>query len=124
MTEEDAAEEYKIWLAIRADLDMPPGKLAAQAGHAFMGIGLVAPAQFSYWNAYLESAMPKITVSVPDERGLLKVHEFAEGRGIPHYLVRDAGRTCFSEPTYTVCAFGPCLRSELPPYLKRLRLYE
>lgn len=117
-------DELKIWLAVRSDLPWVLGKLAAQAAHAFVGVSLLAVKQSENWMPYKNSAMPKIAVSVPDESSLLKVRDVAQEHGLLHYLVMDAGRTVFSEPTYTVCAFGPYLKSGLPSYLKRLRLYE
>lgn len=119
-------EEYKMWLAIRTDIDIPPGKLAIQSGHAFQLLAVeVFKTNPELYGKYVDNqVVVKIAVSVTSEKALLRVREEAITAGIPSMLIRDAGRTVFPEPTYTVCAFGPWLRSELPPFLKRLQLYK
>lgn len=116
-------EKYKMWLAVRTDLEMSRYKLATQAGHAYQGLTFAALAQAQEkLIEYLKTGTPKITVAVKSEAELLRVHEEAEKAGIPVVLVTDEGRTEFGEPTSTVCAFGPWERDELPPFLKRLQL--
>lgn len=102
---------------------MPAGKLGTQCGHGYLGAFVQGFSKdperaSSYYNA----AQPKITVQVEDETQLRRVYKEAVDAGIPAALITDAGRTVFAEPTPTVCGFGPCYRSELPPFLKRLRL--
>jgi PTH2 family peptidyl-tRNA hydrolase len=117
--------ELKMWLAVRCDLNMPPGKLAAQAGHAF-GSALLSAFQSDpeCVRLYQEHAMPKIVVGVRNEAELQRVAEEARSAGILCYMVTDAGRTVFSEPTQTVCAVGPCYRGDLPAFIRRLRLLD
>lgn len=125
-----APEELKMWVVIRTDIAMPLGKLAAQVGHAFyamsdeMWFGDVPKAKWHDYKAYRTGSNAKIAVRADTEAMLLRIHKEAQEAGIPSHLVLDAGRTVFAEPTYTVCAFGPARRSELPPFLRRLRLYE
>jgi peptidyl-tRNA hydrolase, PTH2 family len=117
--------ELKMWLAVRCDLNMPPGKLAAQAGHAFSSALLSAfQSDPDCVRRYQAHAMPKVVVGVRNEANLQRVAEEARRAGIPSYLVLDAGRTVFAEPTHTVCAIGPCYRSDLPTFVKRLRLLD
>lgn len=119
----NAPEELKMWLAVRIDLPMPIGKLAAQVGHGFVRLVLeAAVADVELVKRYQSEGEAKITVQVPNEWGLRRVADECRRAGIPHALVTDAGRTVFDRPTVTVCAFGPRLRSELPAYLRRLRL--
>ena len=116
-------DEVTVWLAVRADLAMPPGKLAAQAGHGFSTVLLDAyrrnPALV---DAYQAASMKKSVVVARNEGQLRRVEREAEAAGIGRCLVVDEGRTVFGEPTATVCAFGPCRMSDLPKFLARLRL--
>ena len=120
--------ELKIWIAIRADLGMSPGKIAVQSGHACE--------KLAYFNAknenflirnlmlkYMSGATVKVAVKVDSHNELKKVFGEALNSGIPAQLIMDAGRTEIEAGTWTVCAFGPALREELPPTLKRLQLY-
>jgi PTH2 family peptidyl-tRNA hydrolase len=115
-------EEYKMWLAVRQDIILSPGKFGAQIGHAYGRLYLQA---FSETRAdflkYLANNEPKISVKVTSEAQLLRVEDEANRAGIPCQLIRDAGRSEIAAGTATVCAFGPALRSTLPPFLKRLQ---
>lgn len=120
----DRAPELKIWCAIRTDIEIPPGKLATQAGHAYCGALVEGmKSRPAIVTAYLASATPKITVRADNEDALLRIYRDARTAGIPCSLVRDAGRTVFNEPTHTAVGFGPCLKSDLPSFLKRLQLF-
>lgn len=117
-------DELKMWLAVRTDLRaMGKGKLAAQSGHAFMLLGMLAGRQDPEgMERYLANSMPKITVEASGQAALERVIEEAKAAGIPVVGITDEGRTCFDGPTMTVAAFGPCLRSALPKYLSRLQV--
>lgn len=118
------ADELRMYLIVRRDLQMPAGKLAAQAGHAFVGLALgVQRAQPDLIRAYEADHTPKIVVAADDGKALAKAAHATDAAGIPCYVVKDAGRTFFAEPTVTVAAIGPCRRIDLPPYVRRLRLY-
>lgn len=118
-------EEYKMWLAVRSDLNMPAGKMAVQSGHAFqlLAVQVYKDLPVLYGKYTDNQSIVKIAVEAVDENHLLRINEAAKNEGIPSILIKDSGRTIFNEPTFTVCAFGPALRSELPPFLKRLQLY-
>ena len=115
--------ELKMWIAVRADLDMPVGKLCAQVGHGVAST-LMAALQADPQNVadYFSNSQTKIAVRVNSEVELIRVHDEARQIGIPTALIMDAGRTIFAEPTRTVCAFGPCEPEKLTGFLKRLRL--
>ena len=117
-------EELKTWLVVRDDLpEMGRGKLAVQSGHAFVLLAELAREKDPEgWRRYLADSMPKIAVKVPNAAGLQRVQREAESAGIPVVSITVEGRSCFSEPTLTVAAFGPCLRSRLPKFLARLQL--
>lgn len=120
----DPASELRMWLFIRKDLPMPPGKLAAQAGHGFgTCLWLAAQRDPALAHAYVGQAQGKVSVGVKDERELLQAVEECKAAGLVAVAVRDAAHTVFPEPTWTVGAVGPCLRSQLPKKVARLRLF-
>ena len=116
-------DELKIWIAVRGDLGMSPGKLAAQCGHGVMGL---CEAQFrnrdAVFEEYLAGATPKIVVRADTQDQLMQIFKQAQRANIGAYLVVDAGRTELASSTPTVCVFGPARRGDLPPLLSRLRL--
>lgn len=115
--------ELKMWLAVRTDLEMPPGKLAAQAGHGFtMALLKAMQSAPETAQAYLSAAHTKVVCRIGAEGGLRRIEQEATEAGIPCALITDAGRTVFGHPTATVCAFGPARREDLPKFLKDLQL--
>lgn len=113
-------DELKIWIAVRRDLNMPAGKLAAQVGHGVANAIWYGPQ--ATVAAYMETSQAKIVVGVKDEADLFAVDREAQSAGLPTYFICDRGRTVFKEPTYTVAAIGPTTREALPSRIKRLRL--
>ena len=97
----------------RADLPLPEGKLAAQAGHAFLG------AWCKTYNDrpgmaidYANGAQVKIVLLTANLGELFRVQEKAEGRLVATYLVVDAARTVLPEPTITVLGIGPMTKTD------------
>jgi peptidyl-tRNA hydrolase len=118
-----ADNELKMWLAVREDIEMSPGKMAVQSGHAFQILAIkVLQGNPDLLGKYLSASMPKIVVRAEGEAHIRRIEMAAANAGIFSATVTDAGRTEFEGPTLTVAAFGPCTREDLPPMLRRLRL--
>jgi peptidyl-tRNA hydrolase, PTH2 family len=122
-------EDLKIWIAVRRDLNMSPGKVGAQCSHAAVGLVLQEidiesnMGGIERANEYLDSTLhTKIVVGVVDYHELWMVEHECDALGIPWYTVTDAGRTELEPGTDTVCAFGPARRNELTDFLQGLRL--
>ena len=94
---------YKQVIVVRADLKMPPGKLAAQVAHG--SIGAFVKSKFK--SEWLNTGQAKIVLKVSSLQELLKVEEAAGLSGLSTCLIRDEGRTFFHEPTVTVVGIGP-----------------
>ncbi len=117
--------ELKMWLAIRTDLGMSPGKIAVQAAHAASDLLLRGQGkQQAVLAEYLRGPTTKIAVRVDSETTLRRVASEAQAANIPWRIVSDAGRSEIAPGTLTVCAFGPAYRADLPSMLKRLQLFE
>jgi Uncharacterized conserved protein len=110
--------ELKMWAVVRRDLGMEGGKLVPQAGHAFLDCALQADPDVLA--EYQETSKSKIALRVKSEGQLLRLHTLCAALGLNTYLVRDAGRTVFPEPTYTMFAVGPCYRHQLPRQVDKL----
>ena len=102
--------ELKMVCLVRKDLNMSKGKIAAQAGHAFVGVfrlsqRLDLPSEWiKAWSA---RGAAKITLKVENEEELDAVASAARAAGIPTMIIEDAGRTEVAPGTRTVCAIGP-----------------
>lgn len=118
----EKAEEHKMWLGVRVDLPLSRGKGLIQSGHCFGRLYLHASIAYpALMDQYLADNEPKISVKVKSEEILHRIAEECAKAGIPHQLVRDAGRSEIPPNTPTFCAFGPWKRSELPKYLGKLQ---
>lgn len=108
---------------------MPPGKLAAQAGHAFLDSFLAAsasdPARAA---AYLADGHgTKVTLAARDADHLELLHQVALNTGLPCALITDSGHvmpgTRFDgSPVITALGLGPATREEVMHVVKRLPL--
>ena len=92
-------------IVVNRSLELPAGKLAAQAAHAAVGAFLAASSEAQV--AWLEAGMPKIVVYASDEQAILALEQAAHQNQIPACLIRDAGRTVVSPGTITCLGIGP-----------------
>ena len=96
-------------ILVRKDLDMPPGKLAAQVAHASLN-AYVATSLGGYQHdifKWIDSGATKVVLEVQGLTQLAAKLEEANARGLSTALVTDEGRTVFNEPTITCGAIGP-----------------
>jgi peptidyl-tRNA hydrolase len=115
--------EKKMWLIVRTDIKMRIEKGMPQAGHGV----LTSWVRGLFQNpivalGYLNEAQPKISVRVKKESDLHKAYRLCQEAGLPSVLIKDAARTFFSEPTFTVACVGPCYKSDLPKFVRNLQL--
>ena len=98
----------KMVIAVRTDLKMGTGKIAAQVGHGVLGAYKSAlakdPLSVSVWE---ECGEPKIVVKVDGELDLRNILMSCKDKDIPCCLITDAGRTQIDPGTVTVCSVGP-----------------
>lgn len=96
--------ELKQALVVREDLDMSKGKMISQACHASLGAYKKAPAgNQKEW----EGAGAKKVVLDPGDRELSDILQRAKDRGLPAYMVEDAGMTELEPGTATAVGIGP-----------------
>ncbi len=119
--------EYKQVIAVRADLRMGRGKLAAQVAHgAVEAVLMILESGNSTWLDWLREwrrqGQKKVVVKVSGEDELVKVYREAVALNLPAVLVVDAGRTQLEPATKTVVAIGPAPSELVDKVTGRLKL--
>ncbi len=105
----------RLYAVVRSDLDMPPGKLAAQAGHAFLESFMKA--DVCVRSAYRDKGLgTKITLQVSNLTDLLHLHQTCIIYNVPCKLIKDYGHVMLPHfdgtPVYTALGIGPILKSD------------
>ncbi len=107
-------------IAVRIDLGMGEGKVAAQVAHA--SLKAYEDADDDAVDEWKRSGQKKVVVEVEGEDELLHLKEAAERRGLPNALVRDAGHTQVESGTLTALAVGPAADDEVDAVTGELSL--
>lgn len=116
-------DSYKMYVIVRSDLGMESGKIAAQAGHAFLGAYRNAlKSRPNAVESYNQTNETKIALRIKGLVQLMKVHNTLMNTNFPFVLIKDAGHTVFDEPTITCIGLGPVRESEVTDFIKRLQL--
>jgi len=82
---------YRIKVLYRKNLKMSPGKLAAQTGHAVLGLQPIVDTSI-------------VVLEASDKKFFEKIEQL-ESEGEKHHVVCDAGRTEVEPGTQTCVAF-------------------
>ncbi len=114
---------YKMVLCVNQELGMGKGKIAAQCGHAAVGCykraSKLCPGGLSAWE---RTGCAKIAVKCPNEEEMNNIFKKAVEKGIPMYLVEDAGRTQIAAGSRTVLGLGPAPVKEFEGVTSHLKL--
>mgnify|MGYP001172012569 FL=1 len=115
--------DRKLVIAVRGDLKLSHGKLAAQVAHAAVSCALRSQKhdrrKFRNW---FDEGQRKVTVRVPDEAALHALQADARATGLTTALVRDAGRTELAAGTVTCLGLGPAGEAKLDLLTGKLSL--
>lgn len=138
--------DAKQVILVRKDLEISPGKLAAQVAHASVSCLLSlgswdAGDQSSIYSSrfsieledgpnddaihnWMTKSFPKITLQVKNEEQLKKYYDLAVAAGLPASFITDAGRTEFGGvPTPTTVGIGPASREAIDAITGKLRVF-
>ena len=112
---------------MRADLGMSPGKIASQAGHAFLGAFLLCRdvrILGDYHKEFPQSPGTKVCLAVRNLAELLRVEEAALLACISTFRVVDSGCENFfgGRPTITALGLGPATKTQIHRIIKKLQL--
>lgn len=113
----------KLVYCVRTDLKMGKGKLAAQVGHATLGI---YKKNLKQKNNHLEkwgmTGEAKIVVKIKSEREMFQLKQRAEQMNMITHIVCDAGHTQVAAGSNTVLAIGPDFENRLNMVTGHLKL--
>lgn len=115
-----------MFAIVRKDLDMPSGKLAAQAGHAYTDS--IATAKEDVIQAYRTESLggSKVTLKAKNENALIRAYNEALEAGLPCSIVVDRNHVLpphfDGSPIITALGIGPCKHSEAKHITKRYQL--
>lgn len=110
-------------------MEMPSGKLASQAGHAFLesfeSCRNQDPVRAAEYKR--DGIGTKVVLAAKTESELLVVKEKADQRGIPWALIVDSGHIMEphfdGNPIVTALGLGPARREEIKDLTKKFQLY-
>ncbi len=109
---------YKQIIAVRKDLKLGKGKIAAQAAHASLQAYRKAPSAVQ--RAWEEEGSKKVVVAVEGKGELFRVYREA-GR-LPRALIRDAGLTQVRNGEATAVGIGPAREDVIDRITGELKL--
>ncbi|KAK7694372.1 hypothetical protein QCA50_001558 [Cerrena zonata] len=116
-------EPCKLVLVVRTDLNMTPGKIAAQCGHAtlacFKAMQKTNPQIIKQWERLGQA---KIALRASSEDELIELEAIAKSLNLCARPVIDAGRTQVAPSTRTVLGVGPAPASLINQVTGKLRL--
>lgn len=105
---------------------MNTGKIAAQAGHAYLGAFVNANTglQKEYHSELPTSPGTKVCLACKNLNQLIRAEEEAVAAGIPCFRVVDSGCSNFfnGEPTITALGIGPATKDQIKHITKRFQL--
>jgi peptidyl-tRNA hydrolase, PTH2 family len=107
-------------ILVRHDLQLPKGKLAAQAAHA--SVEAVLRSDKDAVKEWRSEGMAKIVLKVKDEKDLLMQLQRAKDEGLTTALITDAGHTVVEPGTKTCGAVGPADEETLDSLFSSLKL--
>lgn len=100
---------------------MSSGKIASQAGHAFLGAFQKASKEVQD-QYHIDGIGTKVCLTCPTLDHLIRYHLTAQELGVPNFFVIDTGNNGWGGvPTPTALGIGP-LNREQARFLKKLQL--
>lgn len=97
---------YKMVFVVNTELGMGVGKVAAQVAHAALGIHRQMIDNTEKWGEMMISweqyGETKIVLKADNAAQMAEFAKQAEAKGLPNYLVQDAGRTQIAAGSQTV----------------------
>lgn len=99
---------YKMVIVVREDIQMSPGKLAAQVAHAAVTCALNAKAKTPKWfSEWYNEGQRKVVLKARDLEELRALGEKARRANLMHTIIQDAGLTELPPDTPTCLGIGP-----------------
>ena len=100
--------DLKQVIAVRRDIAMGRGKLAAQVAHAAVSAAEEAHSTRQDWfNTWFNTGQAKVVVKVGSLEDLIQLENQARTIGLPTVSVKDMGLTQIPPGTVTCIGIGP-----------------
>lgn len=120
---EEIEDDFCAVFVVRKDLKMRQGKIAAQCGHASLGIfQKIVKMQPLLAEKWLNAEFPKVFYYCTDEEQMNLIDAIAQSMGYATVIIHDAGRTQIAAGSATVLSFGPVRKSEVSAIVDQLGL--
>jgi len=101
-------DEYKMVIAVRGDIKLSPGKMAAQVAHAAVNCAFSAKKNYKdYFDGWYDEGQKKVVVKVKNMEELRELQDESRKSKLPHSLITDAGHTQLPPGTVTCLGIGP-----------------
>jgi len=114
---------YKMVIAVRTDLRMGRGKIAAQVAHAAISAFEKTRKKHRGWaEAWLSEGQSKIVVKVGSEKDLFRLKDEALNYDLPTALIQDKGLTQVPPNTTTCIGIGPGPAAFIDKFTRDLKL--
>lgn len=103
-------------IAVRKDIDIGKGKMAAQVAHAAVACAMRASRERKkIFREWMGQGQKKIVIRVSDDRELLELKRKADSEGFLTETITDAGLTQIPPGTLTCLGIGPDESPKLDP---------
>lgn len=114
----------KLVYCVRNDLKMGKGKIAAQVGHATLGIYKknIREKRTSILEQWGNSGEAKIVCKINSEKEMNKLKDMAEKMNMCTHIVCDAGHTQVVAGSKTILVIGPEYENRLKQITGHLKL--
>lgn len=120
-------KSIKQVIILRKDLNMSPGKAAAQSCHASLGAALLVKKNHrKHFKNWMADGQTKVVVMVDTEEEMSELHKTISGDTKldgSWFLVVDAGRTELTGQNVTALGIGPLPASTIDTLTGKLKLY-
>ena len=99
---------YKMVIAVRRDIKLSQGKMAAQVAHAAVNCAMASKRSSTRWfRAWYDEGQKKVVVKVPTKQEMFDIKATAEAQGLTTSVITDAGLTEVPPGTVTCIGIGP-----------------
>jgi PTH2 family peptidyl-tRNA hydrolase len=112
--------DYKQVILVRQDLQLPKGKMSAQAAHA--SVEAVLRSNKDIVKKWHEQGMKKVVLKVADLKELYKYNQHAKDNDLVTAVITDAGLTTVAPGTVTCVAIGPDIEESIDSITKELKI--
>lgn len=109
-------DNVKMIIAVRKDLDLGKGKIAAQVAHAAVSCALKAEKhEKKLFREWIREGQKKVVIRVANEAALFELKGKVTAMGIVNEIITDAGHTQIEPGTVTCLGIGPVEEEVIEP---------